>query len=332
LEVTPWVNPSVYVQRRPETTMLYRIVSDHVETLLAEGPAPDKVAASFPKYVEETFYSYLSCGIFAHGFCRVRCRDCGHDRLVAFSCKKRGLCPSCVGRRAADSAAHLIDHVLPDAHYRQWTFSLPRWLRIPMAKDTRFLSAVLRELVRALFAYQRKRARALGIARPQPAAFTWIQRFGSLLQMNPHFHLTCVDGVFVEQADGNARLYDLPPPCDDDVLAVLSRAATRIVAMIRRTDDAEDDSEDHDDESTMAMDAACAQALAPAQSVLGRLARFRHPPGDETGWSPHRSLGCVFGRRTSVLGHGRAQTGLWRCWLTSFGYTTARARRSLRKM
>ena len=36
---------------------------------------------------------YLECGIFAHGFARAWCDDCGHDYFVAYSCKGRGVCP-----------------------------------------------------------------------------------------------------------------------------------------------------------------------------------------------------------------------------------------------
>ncbi|APW47178.1 hypothetical protein RA876_13350 [Rhodoferax antarcticus] len=46
-------------------------------------------------------------GIFAHGFARVRCDDCGVDFLVAFFCKGHGVCPSCNTRRMAEAAAHL---------------------------------------------------------------------------------------------------------------------------------------------------------------------------------------------------------------------------------
>src|SRR5207249_3545413 len=35
----------------------------------------------------------------ARGFIRVRCGSCGHERLVPFSCRRRGWCPSCGGRR-----------------------------------------------------------------------------------------------------------------------------------------------------------------------------------------------------------------------------------------
>ena len=55
----------------------------------------------------------LRCGILAHGFARVRCDDCGHERLLAFSCATRGVCPSCNTRRMAEVAAHVTDHVLP---------------------------------------------------------------------------------------------------------------------------------------------------------------------------------------------------------------------------
>jgi len=37
--------------------------------------------------------AFLECGILAHGFLRLLCANCGHDKLVAFSCKRRGFCP-----------------------------------------------------------------------------------------------------------------------------------------------------------------------------------------------------------------------------------------------
>jgi hypothetical protein len=47
------------------------------------------------------------------------CGTCGKDELVAFSCKRRGFCPSCGARRMADLAAHLVDRVWPDVPVRQ---------------------------------------------------------------------------------------------------------------------------------------------------------------------------------------------------------------------
>ena len=44
-------------------------------------------------------------------------------------CKGRGVCPSCNGRRMAQTAAHLIDHVIPPVPMRQWVISVPKRLR-----------------------------------------------------------------------------------------------------------------------------------------------------------------------------------------------------------
>ena len=51
---------------------------------------------------------------------RSRCAGCGHEKLVAFSCKRRGICPSCGARRMAESAAWLVDRVIPKVPVRQW--------------------------------------------------------------------------------------------------------------------------------------------------------------------------------------------------------------------
>ena len=57
-------------------------------------------------------------------------------RLVPFSCKGRGFCPSCGGRRMAERAAHLVDHVFPPVPVRQWVLSLPHRLRYVLAGIT----------------------------------------------------------------------------------------------------------------------------------------------------------------------------------------------------
>jgi ribosomal protein S27E len=53
--------------------------------------------------------------IFArdNGFLRVRCDQCRNEKLVAFSCKRRGFCPSCGARRMVESAALLFRQVAP---------------------------------------------------------------------------------------------------------------------------------------------------------------------------------------------------------------------------
>ncbi len=84
---------------------------------LAEVRAHD--GRGLPRYVEKELRAYLKCGILAHGFLRASCRSCGEELVVAFSCKRRGVCPSCNARRMRSTAAHLVDSVLPDVPVRQ---------------------------------------------------------------------------------------------------------------------------------------------------------------------------------------------------------------------
>ena len=78
-----------YQRRRPERTVLYRLVQQHLESWLAERREADPEGTPIPAWIERELRSYLSCGILAHGFARARCEQCGHDFLVAFSCKGR---------------------------------------------------------------------------------------------------------------------------------------------------------------------------------------------------------------------------------------------------
>ena len=120
-----------YERRRPEATTLYQVVPEQIETFLAE--VETKNHAGLPEFVKDEFEAFLECGILAHGFLRVRCADCAHEKLVAFSCKRRGFCPSCGARRMAESAAHLVDEVVPRVPVRQWVLSFPIPLRILFA-------------------------------------------------------------------------------------------------------------------------------------------------------------------------------------------------------
>jgi len=77
----------------------------------------------------EEFEAYLKCGRLEHGFLRVKCETCRHEKLVAFSSKRCCFCPSCGARRMVEIAAHLVDHILPEQPIRQWVVSFPYPLR-----------------------------------------------------------------------------------------------------------------------------------------------------------------------------------------------------------
>ena len=132
-----WATPRpVYLPRRATQTPLYPVVQHHLETFLAQAAEADTLGEGVPSWVERDFRGYLECGILAYGFARARCEECGHERLIPFSCKGRGVCPSCNARRMCEVAAHLTDHVLPPLPARQWVLSVPKRLR-PTCSTTR---------------------------------------------------------------------------------------------------------------------------------------------------------------------------------------------------
>jgi hypothetical protein len=125
--------------RDPEGTLLHQVVRGQLSSLLSEAVE----RGGLPRFVERDFARYLACGVLAHGFARLACTDCYAEVLVPFSCKSRGVCPSCNARRAHDTAIHLVERVLPRTPYRQWTLSLPMPVRFALARDARLLSLVL---------------------------------------------------------------------------------------------------------------------------------------------------------------------------------------------
>jgi len=177
-----------YAPRRPTETVLYGIVRDNLESFLSW--AAETYAKPLPRYVENELRAYLRCGDFSRGFLRCRCEDCGHDLLVAFSCKQRGACPSCAGRRMANTAAALVDRVIPDVPVRQYVLSLPFELRALAAFKPEVLRAIARLFAEAIFSVYRTRARRDGLTGGESGAVTFVQRFG-------YRHSYCTSCTFI---------------------------------------------------------------------------------------------------------------------------------------
>lgn len=199
-----------YERRRPEETLLYKTVQENWRTFEAHWQS-DFDRAPLPRYVVKEFEEYLKCGILAHGFLRVKCESCEHEKLVAFSCKRRGFCPSCGGKRMAESAAHLVDHVIPEVPVRQWVLSMPIPMRYWLSSNPKLLTQVLKKIIRVIDGYYKKKAKAFGVEKPKTAAITFLQRFGSALNLNLHFHILYLDGVYEERTDNMIFRRIFPP-------------------------------------------------------------------------------------------------------------------------
>jgi hypothetical protein len=233
LQPAPAGNPVAfhYERRRPEETTLYRIVREQLETFLAQVEAQS--GSGLPAFVKDEFEAYLECGILAHGFLRLRCADCAHEKLVAFSCKRRGFCPSCGARRMAQTAAHLVDHVIPQVPVRQWVLSFPIPLRILFAAHPELLSAALQIIHRVIAGFLLKQA---GVKRSaaDSGAVTLIQRFGSTANLNIHLHCLVLDGVY-RSSGGTAVFQEARAPTTNELEGMLVKIITRLMRMLTRS-------------------------------------------------------------------------------------------------
>jgi Putative transposase len=112
--------------------------------------------------------------------------------------------------------------------------TLPYRLRYRLAYDHRLCRGVLAVFVRALLTFERRRARERGIE-GRGGAVTAIQRCGSALNTNIHFHTLVAEGVFEQWPNGSLRFVPAPaPPSDVEVVRLLVSVRRRIMRLVRR--------------------------------------------------------------------------------------------------
>jgi len=225
--------PAAYCRRRPADTPLYRAVQNHLQTFLALCH-DDWEDERISPHAERELRRYLECGILAYGFARARCGECGHGRGRPFSCKGRTVCPSCNARRMAETAAHLVDHVLPRLPVRQWVLSLPKRLRYYLQHDREALNSALRILLNEIERHLRAQSPGAG-PDARAGAVAFIHRFGSSLNQHTHFHVCVIDGVFEPDPQNGVRFFAVEELDWQDAEAVQARVRRRILrAFVRR--------------------------------------------------------------------------------------------------
>ena len=174
----------VYRPRSPRASPLYQCAARHAGELRAAG--------RFQRAVEKrTIERFLECGDAHFGFARIWCDACGHDYLLAYSCKTRYFCPSCHQKRVLLYGEWVEEHVLEPVPHRQYVFTVPRLLRPIFGRHRPWLGELCRIAARLLVdAY----AEAAPGARPGLILF--VQTFGDLANFNPHVHVLAADGAF----------------------------------------------------------------------------------------------------------------------------------------
>lgn len=123
---------AAYRPRNPRASPLWQCVQRHAKELHDAG--------QFQRVVEERVIErFIECGDPHHGFARIYCDACGHDYLLAYSCKTRYFCPSCHQKRVLLYGEWVEENVLEPVAHRQYVFTLPRLVRHFFARRREWL-------------------------------------------------------------------------------------------------------------------------------------------------------------------------------------------------
>jgi ribosomal protein S27E len=140
--------------------------------------------------VQEAVNKYLDCGNPHNGFARIKCKDCGTEKMLMFSCKIRGFCPSCHAKRREVWSEWMMEELLLDTPHRQVVFTIPKMLRIFFKYNRSLLSGLCLCAKKAIVKY----FKAVTGNELTPGIIAIIQTFGSRINAHPHLHFLVSEG------------------------------------------------------------------------------------------------------------------------------------------
>ena len=155
----------------------------------------------------------------------MRCRKCPEEFLVAFSCRGRGLCPSCGAKRAAELGAFVIDEVVEEVGHAQWVFTVPKMLRVYFLHHRELLGELMRaayETVKELMSAAAGEEKGF-----RPGVVSMAQTFGDRANFHPHVHALATRGGWTSSGEW------IPVPYVDE-RAAEELFRHKVLALLRR--------------------------------------------------------------------------------------------------
>ena len=133
----------------------------------------------------------------------------------------------------ADSAALLVDEVLPHQPMRQWVLSFPFPLRFLFASQPNIMGKVLGIVYRTIATHL---SRKTGYTKTtaQTGAVTLIQCFGGSLNLNIHFHMLFLDGIYADNKHGISKFRRIKAPTSDELTRLTQTIAHRVARYLER--------------------------------------------------------------------------------------------------
>jgi len=180
----------------------------------------------------------------------------------------------------AEHAAHLVDEVLPDVAIRQWVLTVPFQRRKQLAWRPGLARGVLAVAMETIFDFLTAKAAAeLGVVGGRAGSVTFLQRFGSALNVNLHYHGLLPDGVFARD-DAGMLVFHRVSPTHDEVAVLVERIALRAAAWLHEHG-ADDDEEEDPDEQMVLVAASVERRVATGPRVGQPVQKVRVPVRDE---------------------------------------------------
>ncbi len=216
----------VYRPRDPRKTALWGLLDTHYDRV--KGVWEERFERRYGFWrglADEVVERYFDCGVWDSGFARVRCRKCPEEFLVAFSCRGRGLCPSCGAKRAAELGAFLLDEVVEEVGHAQWVFTVPKMLRVFFLHHRELLG----ELSRAAYETVKELMSAAALEEKgfRPGVVSVVQTFGERANFHPHVHALVSRGGWTSSGEW------VPVPYVDE-RAAEELFRHKVLALLRR--------------------------------------------------------------------------------------------------
>ncbi|MCI0606295.1 transposase zinc-binding domain-containing protein, partial [bacterium] len=189
----PYKTEKVYRPRRPERNPFYSVLFHYFERFAAEYEFRfEKHYGKWRSIIRSTVERFINCGVLKNGFARVRCPQCKNEYLLAFSCRRRGFCPSCSAKRSVLWREFVSSQVLADCPHSHIVFSIPKMFRILFLFHRKLLGELARCAWKAIVQY----FEACAGKEVLPAGILSIATAGDFLNRNPHIHGLIACAVF----------------------------------------------------------------------------------------------------------------------------------------
>jgi len=179
----------------------------------------------------------------------------------------------------ADSAALLVDEILPHQPMRQWVLSVPFPLRFLFASKPAVMGKVLGIVYRAIATHLTRKA-GYTKTTAHTGAVTLIQCFGGALNLNIHYHMLFLDGVYIDSADkSRLRFCWVKAPTSNELTQLTHIIAHRVARYLERQGLLERDT----GHTYLSADGVDVDPESPMNHLLGSSITYRIAVGPQQG-------------------------------------------------